>query len=94
MSLQSLLAVDGDCNSPVIDPVGSTSSSSNNNSFGIARSNYSSQTRASAGQGGFHSQPLPALMEQEAAQGWGGIKRRNSIDPDKVCVATCLTPLL
>lgn len=81
MSLQSLLAVDGDC-SPVVDPVGSASSSSNNNSFGMARSGYSSQARASTGQG-FHSQPLPALLEQEA-QGWGGIKRRNSIDPDQL----------
>lgn len=80
MSLQSLLAVDGDC-SPVMDPVGSASSSSNN-SFGLARSGYSSQTRANAGHG-FHSQPLPALLEQEG-QGWGGIKRRNSIDPDQV----------
>jgi hypothetical protein len=92
MSLQSLLAVDGDC-SPVVDPVGSASSSSNNNSFGMARSGYSSQTRGSAGQG-FHSQPLPALLEQEA-QGWGGIKRRNSIDPDQVrCHHTCLLLLL
>lgn len=81
MSLQSLLAVDGDC-SPVVDPVGSASSSSNNNSFGLARSCYSSQTRANAGHG-FHSQPLPALLEQES-QGWAGIKRRNSIDPDQV----------